>query len=212
MREAIFSVSAWFSTKMIAGCLPFSGATISDVIASILKSEPKPLSGSVRNVPPELEWSVAKALNKDRDERYQTIKGLLSDLKRLRQRLDFELELKRAGNSNLISTEKQATLILPPPARHTRKTRKAIDSLAVLPLVNDTGDSNTEYLSDGITECIINSLSMLPKLRVVPRSTVFRYKENQSDLQEVGNELGVRVIFSGRVAYWRFDNRKNRAG
>ena len=207
-RSDIFSLGVMLY-EMVAGSQPFAGATMSDVIAAILQSEPKPLSELVKNLPSELEWSVAKALSKNRDERYQTVKGFWGDLKRLRQRLEFETELKRVHNSNnisLISVQiplaEQATQILPrnllSTTRKTR-TRKAIDSLAVLPLINESNDPNTEYLSDGITESIINSLSKLPKLRVVPRSTVFRYKGNQADLQEIGSRLGVRAIFAGRV-------------
>jgi len=85
------------------------------------------------------------------------------------------------------------------PLGRKRASRKAIDSLAVLPFVNATGDAETEYFSDGITESIINSLSQLPKLRVVPRSTVFRYKGRDADPQEVGRELGVRAVLTGRV-------------
>lgn len=207
-RSDIFSLGVVIY-ELITGRLPFSGATVADVIASILKSEPKPCSEIVKNVPPELDRSIADALSKNREERYQTMKGFLSDLKQIRQRLEFETELQRFNSSNYafavgaeISFAEQATQILPknlfPPTRKTR-TRKAIDSLAVLPLVNDNGDANTEYLSDGITECIINSLSKLPKLRVVPRSTVFRYKGQETDLQEIGNELGVRAVFAGRI-------------
>jgi len=74
-----------------------------------------------------------------------------------------------------------------------------IDSLAVLPFVNSTADPNTEYLSDGITESLINSLSQLPNLRVMSRDSVFRYKGKETDAQTVGRELGVRAIFKGRV-------------
>jgi len=74
-----------------------------------------------------------------------------------------------------------------------------ITSLAVLPLVNASDDPQLEYLTDGITESIINSLSQLPKLRVVPRSTVFRYKGHDADPQEVGLALGVRAVLAGRV-------------
>ena len=79
------------------------------------------------------------------------------------------------------------------------RSRKAVDSIAVLPFENATGDPNTEYLSDGITESIINSLSHLPKLRVMARSTVFRYKGQTTDPQRVGNELNVRAVLTGRV-------------
>jgi eukaryotic-like serine/threonine-protein kinase len=217
-RSDIFSL-AIVIYEMVAGKLPFSGATMSDVIAAILKTEPLPLSQCVKAVPAELDWSVTKALRKDREERYQTIKGLLSDLKRLKQRLEFESELARVNSSSNAAIKEassaaalvteQETLLLPPKALQAtdasrptiRKTRirKAIDSLAVLPLINASRDPNAEYLSDGITECIINSLSKLPKLRVVPRSTVFRYKGSLADPQEIGRELGVRAVFAGRV-------------
>ncbi len=80
-----------------------------------------------------------------------------------------------------------------------RSAGKAIDSIAVLPLVNTSPDPEMEYLSDGITESIINALSQLPKLRVVARSTVFRYKGHEVDPREVGQQLGVRAVLTGRV-------------
>jgi TolB-like protein len=82
-------------------------------------------------------------------------------------------------------------------------TRRAIDSLAVLPFVNAAADPDMEYLSDGITESIINNLSQLPALRVMARSTVFRYKGHESDPQDVGRDLGVRAILLGRVVQLR---------
>ena len=87
-------------------------------------------------------------------------------------------------------------------ARYLRhgNTETSIDSIAVLPFVNVSGDPNTEYLSDGITESLINSFSQLqPKLRVIPRSTVFRYQGQQLDPQEIGRKLGVRAVLTGRV-------------
>jgi serine/threonine protein kinase/TolB-like protein/Tfp pilus assembly protein PilF len=75
-----------------------------------------------------------------------------------------------------------------------------IDSVAVLPFTNTGGDPDTEYLSDGITESVINSLSHVSKLRVVPRSTVFRYKGKQNAPEQVGQELKVRGVVTGRVA------------
>ena len=76
---------------------------------------------------------------------------------------------------------------------------EAIDSLAVLPFVNANRDPNTEYLSDGITESLIDSLSQLPNLKVMSRDAVFRYKGKETDAQTLGRELGVRAIFKGRV-------------
>ncbi|HLN97606.1 MAG TPA: tetratricopeptide repeat protein [Pyrinomonadaceae bacterium] len=80
-----------------------------------------------------------------------------------------------------------------------RRSTKCIDSIAVLPFENAGNDVNTEYLSDGMTEIIINNLSQVPKLKVMARSTVFRYKGQQIDPEQVGRELGVRAVATGRV-------------
>src|SRR5205807_7546099 len=76
---------------------------------------------------------------------------------------------------------------------------ETIDSVAVLPFVNASGDPNSEYLSDGITESLINSLSQLPHLKVMSRDSAFRYKGKETDAQTVGRALGVRAIFKGRI-------------
>lgn len=206
-RSDIFSLGTVIY-EMTARKRPFSGATTADVIASILKSEPLPLSAIVHSLPPEFERAIAKSLNKKRAKRHQTMRDFAEDLKQIRQRVEFATELQRIHNSNdaFASTDRSlpaenATQILPKTVSTPRKsrTRKAIDSLAVLPLINCANDAETEYLADGITECIINSLSKLPKLRVVPRSTVFRYKNLSRDLQQIGHELGVRAVFAGRI-------------
>ena len=80
-----------------------------------------------------------------------------------------------------------------------RSTEIAIDSIAVLPFENQNGDPNSEYLSDGLTESIINSLTQLPSLRISPRSSVFRYKGKNTDPLKVGEELGVRAVLTGRL-------------
>ena len=74
-----------------------------------------------------------------------------------------------------------------------------IPSLAVFPLINSSADPNAEYLSDGITETIINSLSQLPQLKVMARTTAFRYKGKEADPQQVASQLSVRAILNGRV-------------
>jgi TolB-like protein/DNA-binding winged helix-turn-helix (wHTH) protein/Tfp pilus assembly protein PilF len=80
-----------------------------------------------------------------------------------------------------------------------RPRHGAIESVAVLPFSNGSSDSNAEYLSDGITESLINNLSQLPNLRVMARSTVFRYKANDADPQKIGNDLHVQAVLSGRL-------------
>jgi serine/threonine protein kinase/tetratricopeptide (TPR) repeat protein len=82
--------------EMVAGRIPFEGETSTDVIVAITQKEAPPLARFAPNVPAELDWIITKALRKDRDERYQTIKELLTDLRRLKQKLEFEAELERS--------------------------------------------------------------------------------------------------------------------
>ena len=96
---------------------------------------------------------------------------------------------------------------IPAPPRPSRRSpsssrsrSKPIDSLAILPFVNTSGDADTEYLSDGITESIIDNLARLSALRVVPRTTVFRYKHSDKDLCTIAKELKVKAVLTGRVS------------
>ncbi len=212
-RSDIFSLGVLLY-EMLARRLPFEGATASDVIAAILRAEPEPLARAVANLPAELEWSVAKALRKDRAERYQAIKGLGSDLRQIKTRLEVEAALtslsptELAGRSSSGGSLSEAVTVelrsgagktASPRRPRKSKTSKTIDSLAILPLANVSNDSQMEYLSDGITESIINSLAQLPSLRVVPASTVQRYKGHAVDPQLTGKQLKVRAILTGRV-------------
>ena len=87
--------------EMVAGRPPFTGETSTDIIVAITQKEPPALARFAPNVPAELDWIVNKALRKDRDERYQTIKELITDLRRLKQRLEFETELERSSTPDL---------------------------------------------------------------------------------------------------------------
>jgi TolB-like protein/Tfp pilus assembly protein PilF len=114
-------------------------------------------------------------------------------------------ELRRTKSRKVIVIAAAAIITVAVAAaayRHLSRGKNAAgkSSVAVLPFVNASGDQNMEYLSDGITESLINSLSQLPNLAVKARSTVFRYKGKEADPQKVGAELNVQAVLSGRVA------------
>src|SRR5712692_3357627 len=238
--------------EMVTGQAPFGGATRSDLIVALLERDPPPLARFTPEAPTELERLVMKTLAKDREERYQSAKDLLIDLKRLKEKLKVDAEIERtsapelgSGGSEaepslageivstapragaqtafessratssaeyLVSGIKQhklavaiALLLLVIGAvglgvyLHARNTEVAIESIAVLPFVNQNNDPNTEYLSDGLTESIINSLTQLPSLRVSPRSSVFQYKGKDIDPLKAARDLGVRAVLTGRM-------------
>jgi TolB-like protein/Tfp pilus assembly protein PilF len=125
-------------------------------------------------VPSPLQQVIAKALKKDRNERYQTATAMRDDL---------------------------MALVAPTLVPGLGATQcRFVDSIAVLPFENAAADPEMEYLSEGIAETILNNLSQLEKIRVVPRTTVFRFKSRAADPARVGRELGVRAVLIGRVA------------
>ena len=180
--------------EMVAGRPPFEGPTNPDVLVAILGREPVPLPRYRPEVPTELEWIIKKALRKDRDERYQTAREFLADLKNLAQRLEFEDELERSLDTPDIRNHAYVTR-----QSQAKATSPGIDSLAILPFQHNDPDRDMEYFSDGITESMINTLSRLPELRVMAWSTVSQYKGRQMDPMRVGREFGVRAVLAGRM-------------
>lgn len=186
-RSDIFSLGVVLY-EMLTAHLPFEGETPVEIIDKIIHAEPMPVTRLNYSVPPDLERVVRKCLEKDRERRYQSVRDLLIDLRNLQRDSD-------SGSQATTSGLRRNTQVV------TRsRSRKTIDSLAILPFANLSGDPDLEYLSDGVTEGLINNLSRLPKLRVMARSTVFRYHGRElPDPQQVGDELAVRAVLLGRL-------------
>jgi serine/threonine-protein kinase len=203
--------------EMIAGKRPFEGMTMVDSLASIISHEPVSLKQHSPEVPAGLNHIVIGALKKKRDERLQSFQSVLSDLRALKKESDYEsaklssqptvLEktaivegLAREVVEAARQSETASTRLSPTASIQKRqRTRKSINSIAILPLVNESTDPELDYLSDGITESLIDLLSLLPRLCVIARTTAFRYKGRDVSPQEVGNELDVQAVVTGRI-------------
>jgi eukaryotic-like serine/threonine-protein kinase len=206
--------------EMATGQQAFSGNTQGIIFEAILNRAPIPPVRLNPAIPPQLEMIISRALEKDRGLRYQTASDLRADLQRLKRDTDsaralpmtagytarYALRLRRnwphfVWGAVLVTLLAVLGLVAGNVRERLfgRSGSPRIDSIAVLPFTNVSKDSKTEYLSDGITESLINSLSQLPNLAVMSRNTVFRYKDQADDPERVGHDLGVRAILTGRL-------------
>jgi serine/threonine protein kinase/Tfp pilus assembly protein PilF len=250
-RTDIFSLGVLLY-EMLSGRLPFEGASPSEIIVSIIQKRQRPLARYTPEIPQELERIVAKSLSKNRDDRYQSLKDMLIDLKRLKRQLELEAAQEdeldeepvdlpppvsgrqsvsrrsaRAATGQQIVADTHLTLPHPSSAqyivsgikRHKKValisvavamaaivalsyylfSRPQIDSIAVLPFSMVNSDPAMEQLSDDIAQRVINDLSQMSGLRIMPFNVVQQYKGKQVDPAAVGRELDVRAVLLGRI-------------
>ena len=207
-RTDLFSFGAVLY-EMTTGTLPFRGESSAVIFKAILDGTPTSAVRLNPDLPPKLEEIIAKCLEKERDLRYQHASDIRTDLQRLKRDTEStkiiatqaspDRKLKR-GKLWVVLAACIATLGLAVGGWYLRFGRATqIDSIAVLPFANVSGDANSDYLSDGITESLIANLTRVAELKVKSRNSVFRYKGKDVDVQKVGNELGVSALVSGRV-------------
>jgi len=223
----IFSLGVTFY-EMLAGKHPFKDKSAAITMSRIILGEPIPTEQFQAQVSPELQALLSKMLSKDKAARHQSAQDLLTDLRQVSANLsaaETQADAPRTRKASAIAPkENLAGRILSKAQRHKWAVLAAalalvllavvitrwlsaehLDTLAILPFSYVSSDPqlmakpDREYLSDGFTESIINNLSQLANLKVIARSSVFRYKGKDLDVQAIGRELKVRAVLVGQI-------------
>src|SRR5438128_3723014 len=215
-RSDLFSLGAVLY-EMATGRLAFGAGTTAVVFEAILNRTPVPVLRLNPDLVPDFGWITAKLLEKDRRLRYQSAAELRADLKRVKRDTDSAgvatstvgirrttSRRTRASAAAAIGCAVLVSLVVFSPRSWRQQLSGGlasgrIHSIAVLPFANVSADPNIEYLTDGVTDGIISSLSRVPQLRVMARSTVFSYKGREVSAQKIGQELKVDAVLLGRI-------------
>jgi serine/threonine protein kinase/tetratricopeptide (TPR) repeat protein len=174
--------------EMSTGVLPFNGDTAWAIFDAILNKPPTSPLRLNPELPTELDHIIDKALEKDRDIRYHHASEMKADLTRAKRQSASPGSDRPGGRNTALTMVGKRTV-----------RAKAINSLAVLPFVNESSDPDADYLGQGIAETIINTLSQIRTLRVVPRASAFYFKGLEANPQAVAGALHVRAVLIGRV-------------
>ncbi len=215
-RSDIFSFGSVLY-EMVSGHRAFTAESPGETMSAILTREPPPLERYSRDVPAELERIVSKTLRKDREERYQTVRDVALDLKSLRQAVGHEqpgatamvehgrVLARRWPIAMLGAVVGLLALLIGLNVGGWRErlfgkaVSSRIESLAVLPLDNLSGDPSQDYFADGMTESLITELAKISALRVISRTSVMQYKGTRKPMPEIARELNVDTVIEGSV-------------
>ena len=211
-RTDIFSLGTLLY-EMVTGRPAFIRGTVIDSLSAILTDNPDVFTVSEKLIPYELARVIQRCLEKKREERFQSARDLAFALRAVGTSTSLSFEAPAARRRRMLLWGGIALALVTVGAAYMTlrdgfigdfsivrdAPPRAFRSIAILPFVNATGDREAEYLSDGITETLINTLAQVPGLRVMSRTSVFHYKDRPANPVSVGKELRVSAVVVGRI-------------